>query len=983
MIENAGRQVILVVLVALASLYFIVAEKTRLGLDLKSGTQLVYELPLAELSEEEDPETVISETLNIIGERIDPTGVLDARITRRGERQFLVELPEKDKTESEIIKSQIQNLGKLEMRVLADAQYDEEGITFDNLADEKKRVEDWLNEDNNRQLVATDPGQIILYNQLPTEDGGRLDTENLVWVPGKIYPAARDRSRWDFAMSSRGETNVVGVYQQGELQAGPPTDWSDSDKPFLVELFPINYHEEHFEGEQMDASGVRQGNEPDSGAPCVFYKLAGEHATRYADWSSKYTGQHSAIILNGIVRSAPVFQGRIYGTGIIRGGFTEREAADLAKVIKTGSLRIKPTLISDVSIGAGLGARQIELGQMSILVGGALVLVFIIAYYRLAGLVAFAAIALNVFLILGGVKFIRATITLPGLAGLVLTMGMAVDANILIYERIREELGRGKDLMRAVRAGFDRAIVTILDANVTTFLAGLVLFNVGVGPVRGFAVMLMVGILSTLFTAYFVTRLVFHFLVTKNVIKDLQAATWLSGVKFDFLKIARQALAVSAIVVVGGLIYVFTVPNDKKLGLDFTGGANLEVVLKESSTAAELRNRLASIDAFRAEFPDPSITTRDANEDDRSQKFSIKLKLSDEMRERVAQEQRDAEAQGIDYEPPYKRQVRESLGPLLVAEAFTDIAANPLPKSTTDSAYVAVHLNAAVDLAAADTRIKGQLGPQAKVGALGADPDATTDRDFFIEFPVPEETAQTEIIENAQTALAGMTDAAGEPIQLSNPIPSAESIGPRMVGQLTTAAIGAMIVALFLIVMYIRVRFHEYKYGFAAVAALVHDVLVTVTFVVLFNHLGIVNAEIDLAMIAAFLTIIGYSINDTIVIFDRVRENASENARLGGSGETFAQIINRSINQTLSRTILTSSTTLFVVLAQFLVNYGTASPLEGFSFALIIGILSGTYSTIFIASPIVLWLRDREGTDQGSGDSKVAAVKPPDAQVAV
>ena len=257
-----------------------------------------------------------------------------------------------------------------------------------------------------------------------------------------------------------------------------------------------------------------------------------------------------------------------------------------------------------------------------------------------------------------------------------------------------------------------------------------------------------------------------------------------------------------------------------------------------------------------------------------------------------------------------------------------------------------------------------------RYGETSVQPAEGQANNVFVEFPVRKEANETEITDMVALALEGLKDANGEPFALSNPIPSAEVIGDRMVGELRTAATGAMIISLFLIVMYIRLRFREYKYGLAAVAALVHDVIISLVLVVFFNAMGLTTAEIDLPMIAAFLTIIGYSINDTIVIFDRVRENLSEKQRLGDTKESFGDLLNRSINQTLSRTILTSGTTLFVVLAVFIVNRGSGSGLEGFSFAMIIGILSGTYSTMFIASPLVLWLRNREA---GQGQIDTAA----------
>lgn len=990
MIENARRQVFLVALVAALALLFTLVKEPALGLDLSGGTQLIYEVDIDQAKKDGlvdanlSNDDIMRDTLAIISERVDPTGTKEPVITRRGENGFLIELPDVGETEAEIIKRQIETLGRLEMRLVAVEDYNQNGVSFD-LPKEKERLEAWLKEKDaddieNRVVIAEHPDRIDRFNNLTITDGGRLQS-SLRWFPRKIRPDNRQSDQWEYSYANdqRANANVVAVFTPGDYATAPKATAEDEPQPFLVELFPINMDSEYFKGEDMNAAGVRSGSDPQSGLPCVFYEVAAGKKSAYADWSSDNMNKRSAIILNGIVRSAPSFKGRIFGGGVITGSFTVREAEDLAKVIKTGSLQVKPEPVSSQTIGATLGKRSIRLGVISIGVGGLLVLLFILAYYRLAGLVAFTAIALNVFLIYGIVQFIEATITLPGIAGLVLTMGMAVDANILIYERIREEIAKGKELLQAVRAGFDRAMVTILDANITTFLAGVVLYNVGVGPVRGFAVTLMVGILTSLFTALFVTRLVFHYLMDRKLLTEFKVADWFVGFKFDFVRIGKVAFGCSIAVILIGLIYAATVRSDRMLGLDFTGGASVELRLKEGLTPLELAQRMESDPEFAAEFPDPMINTVGELTGDTATAFTVKLKITEAQRNKLDELQAEAKQRGEVFEPPYKQQLLSNAQLPLVAGAFSRVQNNPWPGQPVNLAYAEVHFQNPVEVAEVKRRIEREKGGNPEVSALGGDADQTTD--IVTEFPIAKDATPTEITDTITVALQEMTDVEGNPVALSNPIPSAEIIGSRMVGQLRTAAIGAMVLSLFLIVMYIRLRFHEYKYGIGAVAALVHDVLITFCVVVAFNNLGIVNAEIDLPMIAAFLTIIGYSINDTIVIFDRVRENLSEQKRLGDSKETFSQLLNRSINQTLSRTILTSGTTLFVVMAVYLVNRGTGSGLEGFAFALTIGIFSGTYSTIFIASPLVLWLRNRETAQAESsgtlakGDGAKVAVK--------
>jgi len=987
MLEHANRQFVLVLLVLAGALASSLFNQPAWGLDLRGGTQLIYRVNIDRAREQHrvdpdaDPDQIMRETLVIINERIDPSGTRNAVITRQGERQFLIELPDVGEAEAQIIQGQIENLGRLEMRIVADGDFDKDGVKFD-LPEEKKRLTAWLDKEaepgvTNRQKLAANPEHILWFNNLPGDTGKVRSNDELMWYVGKLLPAYQDPSTWDRPASSY-MPDVVAAFDPAEYQAGPPADWTGSEPPYLVELYPINMKEIGFTGEQMDASGVRKGHDPESGRPCVFYKLkAGKEADDYADWSEEYKGKPSAIILNNIVRSAPVFSGRIYGTGIITGQFSEQEASDLAKVIKTGSLQVKPELVQRTTIGATLGQESIDRGALSIGVGGLFVLVFILAYYRLAGLVAFIAIAMNVFLIWAVVLFVRATITLPGIAGLVLTMGMAVDANILIYERIREELGKGKDLLQGVRVGFERAMVTILDANITTFIAGLVLYNVGVGPVRGFAVTLMVGICTSLFTAFFVSRLVFHYLLLSKRMTRFNVAEFLTKFRFDFVAWGKAAFSISVIVIIAGLAYVATVPADKVLALDFTGGAALEVQLKEPMSRADMVARLASDPEFAKDFPDPLVNTLDVR-DGKSTRFSIKLKLTGAQREHYAELREQAEQADKTFEPPYKSELERVMGASLVDDAFSTVKIGEIGDGVR-IADVDARFAAPVSVAELNQRFQKRFGDGAGV-AVAPGGNETADTDVTINFVVAPNQNESDVTNVVLETLAGLVDVEGNPARLSDPIPNAAEIGGRMVGELRVSALGAIILSLFFIVMYIRVRFHEYKYGLAAVVALVHDVMVTLVVVVTANQLGLVNAEIDLNMIAAFLTIIGYSINDTIVIFDRVRENVSDQERLGDSHESFGAILNRSINQTLSRTVLTSSTTLFVVLATFVVNRGSASGLEGFSFALLVGIVSGTYSTIFIASPVVLWLRNREQRRQSDGG---AAVKTDSSNVAL
>lgn len=999
LLKNARSQSIFVLIVSAIAIWLMLSYPFQLGLDLKGGTQLIYEadLDLAiqnnELRPDVDRNAVMDEMVSIIAERADPEGVKEVLVARRGDQQILIELPAMSEAEAQAVEKRISTLGLLEFRAVATDDYRQDGVQF-NLQEEKKRLTDWLDQNNGemRTLLAADPDEIRKFHALQPDQGGVLvGVDKLKWFPRKIRPGYKNKHVWDHAMSQASGSYAVPLFTPEQYGASPdemlarveaeiaehnrtsrdkidPT--SAGDRVFLIEYVPINMHEVGFKGEQLDSTSVRATRD-EAGLPAVTYEFNTDTRDAYAEFSERYLNKQSAIILNGYVTSAPTFEGRIFGPGQIRGGFTQQEAADLVKVLKTGSLKVRPTRVSKIAIGATLGAESVRLGLISIVVGALLVLVFIAYYYRMSGIVAFIGLALNVFFILGIMQFIRATFTLPGLAGIVLTIGMAVDANILIYERIREEVKRGKALLQAVTAGFDRAMVTILDANITTFLVGVVLYNIGIGPIRGFAVTLMVGIVTSLFTAFFICRLVFHYLLETGAMKEFRAAEWFRNLRLRYLSYARPAIAASLVVILGGLIYVFTsVDKERMLGLDFTGGANLRVVLEQPITAAELRDRLAKHDEFNQDFPNPLINTSGGVEDGKAREFGLKLKLNDEKLARYNEAREQAKRENREFVPPYVGMLHEALDGLLVSRAFDKAAVRSLPEVTSVKAgEIMLHFATPVEVKALQEHLAGSLTGV----AVNAD-DQAQSRDVFVEYQTASASTPDQVFLEVRDAIGeNFLDASGQPVSLSNPIPEAEEIGGRMVGELRNAAIAAMVLSWFLIVMYIRLRFHEYRYGVAAVAALIHDVLVAFIAVVIANSLGIVNAEIDLSMIAAFLTIVGYSVNDTIVIFDRIRENISDAKRLGDNRTPFAGLLNLSINQTMQRTILTTGATLFVVIAQFVINRGSGSSLEGFSFALIVGMLAGTYSTIFIACPLVLWLGHETAVDPSSETTGTAS----------
>jgi len=982
MLENARRQFFLVLVAILAGIASIAFLKPSFGTDLKGGTQLLYDVPadvLEEIVKKEgaSKDAVMAQTIGVMRERIDPNGTLDPLITRSGDTGILVELSYfENPQDRKRVLDRISNLGRLEMRIVVYDGYSKGADAFFNerINTERTRLEAWLKVPENAALIAKDPINIRRYNEDQTN--GPVQFGMIHWYPREIRPNPKDSTRWDRSFQDIPDLKPITAHaftdEQWNGGAIPENVLKlDPKKQRLIEFVAINMLERSFSGEDLEPSGVGVG-QGRNGLPAVNYELVGALKGAYADWSFKHKGKSSAIILNGYVKSAPVFRNKIPGRGIIEGDFTLDEVEELVKVLRTGSLRIEPERLSMTTIGPNLGEAAISRGLWSIVGGGLLVFAFMLAYYKIAGMIACVALLLNMFLLYAGMLFMQATITLPGLGGIVLTLGMAVDANVLIYERIREELNKGKEMLQAVRSGFERAMSAILDSNITTFLVGLVLFNVGVGPVRGFAVTLMVGIVTTVFTQFFVSRLLFHWALSNNKLDGWKPNTLFENRNVDFVGKIKACVLLSTIVIVGGVGYSLTVPPEEKLSIDFTGGSNLRMVCAEATTAKAVREALLADKAFLDAYPTYSVN----KVGDSGTEYNIRLKLTSAQRDEIdnardewrkgrkdylaqlnnddlSEEERAALQPPAPYEPPYVNELRRVFAGKLVEPAFSNQLMIDDPENNLMLAQLEVHFARPVLTATVKERLsKGLAGGQ--VTPLG-DAAAESGKDYRVEWSTQKSTRRWQLAELVSTELADLKDADDQPIVLSDPFPEAQEIQGRLVNDLRNAAIGALILAWALIVFYLRIRFHEYKYGLAAVVALIHDVLVTFGIVVLCNHLGVVNAEISLAMIACFLTIIGYSVNDTIVVFDRIRENRIENAR-NGVDESFRSLINRSLNQTLSRTVLTTVLTLFVVIAQLIVNWNSGSDLEAFAFAMTIGMCCGVYSTMYIAAPILIWM---------------------------
>ena len=549
------------------------------------------------------------------------------------------------------------------------------------------------------------------------------------------------------------------------------------------------------------------------GRPAVAFTLTSDGARRFADFTGANVGRDLAIVLDGRVESAPRIEGRIdRGEGQIHGGFTAQEASDLSLILRSGSLKASMTYLGGQYVGPSLGSASIRSGIAASIAGLAAVAAFMRIYYSRAGVNAIVSVIVNLAMMLGLTAYVGGILTLPGIAGLILTIGMGVDSNVLIFERIKEELRAGKSDRQALAAGFDRVFLTILDTHVASLVAAAFLFQFGSGPVRGFATTLTFGLLSNVFTAVFLSRTLFELTLSRRSAGRLRIQSFLPSVprpRIDFYRWHRLALALSALVILAGGALMST--RGIPLGIEFAGGS-----------------------LITAKFQAP---------------------VSEEMIQRA------------------------------------------IPGDETVQRW----------------------------GSSEA-------HEFLIRLPA---AGDGEVLAEAVDRASDTMRAAG----LRFEVTGSDVIGPGIGAELRRKGLYASLASIAGITGYIAARFRP-SFSAGAIAATLHDVLVTLTLLALAGY------DLTLNVVAAILTITGYSVNDTLVIFDRVREKA----RLM-RGARLVDVVNTAVNETLGRTVITAGATGLAVLALFLFG---GEVLRGFAFAMLVGIVSGTYSTIFIAAPIAV-----------------------------
>lgn len=568
----------------------------------------------------------------------------------------------------------------------------------------------------------------------------------------------------------------------------------------------------------------------DSEGAKIWAKLTRRVATNYA--GSQEKGQ-IAIMLDNLVYSAPSVEQEINSrTSEITGSFTIQEAQDLATKLKSGKLPVPAHVVSEEIVGPSLGKEQVKEGMISFLIAFGLVLVYMLFFYsKGAGVVANIALLSNLFFVFGILASFGAVLTLPGIAGIVLTIGMSVDANVLIYERIMEELSAGKHIKKAVADGYKNALSAIIDGNVTTFITGLILFLFGSGPIKGFATTLMIGIITSLFAAIFITRLIIENRLEKgkNITFTTKfTANWLKNTNIDFVSKRKMMYVISSVLILVSLVSLFTRGLNK--GVDFTGGRTYVVNFEQPVNTQDIVKSLT--DVYKTQ---PEVKTYGSSS---QVKITTKYKI-DEDGTTI-----DDEVETLLYEG-----------------------------------------------------LKSYLKP------------GVTKHQF---------------LENNRTM--------------------SQKVGPTIADDIKRDAFIATGFALLAIFLYILLRFRNWKYGFSAVIALAHDSLIVLgIFSLAYRRLPF-SLEIDQAFIAAILTVVGYSINDTVIVFDRIREYLGLHSKTRED-----KVVNDALNSTLRRTFSTSLSTIIVLLAIFL--FGGTS-IKGFTFALLVGVVVGTYSSLFVASPL-------------------------------
>lgn len=794
--------------------------------------------------EEKVDESILA-AFEVLRKRIDKFGVTQPNIQRLGNSgRILVELP--GAKDVERVKNLLQSTAQLEFWEVYKA---EEILNYvlqvnQTLAEENasKKITSSQSEETEKELDTVQSTIDALTGQIETDTSNVEDFNPLKIVGlggGPIIATfeAKDKDKVLEQLNNPQFRSLLPAEQRYVKFA-----WEKQERNSeLVNLYAIRGNRENTP--QLSGAVITDARQSynQRNQPSVSMQMNAkgsriwEEMTRIAYESQGFI----AIVLDDVVYSAPsVNSGPISGgSSEISGSFTVNEAIDLANVLRAGKLPAKADIVQADEVGPSLGQEAIDSGTKSFLIALTFVLIWMVFYYGKAGIFADIALLFNILLIFGVLSGLGAVLTLPGIAGIVLTIGMSVDANVLIFERIREEIAKGKAIKEAVKDGFSNALSSILDANITTGLTAIILFVFGTGPIKGFATTLIIGIITSLFTAIYITRLLVDWMVERGVTLDFSTSltkNLFKNININFLRKRKVSYIVSAALIIVSLGSLLTTGLDQ--GIDFVGGRTYQVRFAQEVSTEEVKTSLTQF--------------------------------------------------------------------LGSAEVKTIGAANQLKISTK--------FKVDENSAEADEEVQALLFD----GLKSFLPDGITYKDF--------------------------KDGSGDD-KIGKM--SSSKVSPTIAEDIKAASFWAVLGSLVVVFLYILIRFKRWQFSLGAVAAVFHDVLIVLGIFSLVWRFMPFSMEIDQAFIAAILTVIGYSLNDTVVVFDRIREYVNEH-----TGWEFDKTINASLNATISRTLNTSLTTLVVLLAMF--TFG-ADSLRGLLFALIVGVLVGTYSSLFIATPIM------------------------------
>jgi SecD/SecF fusion protein len=822
---------------------------------------------------QKEADNAIQNSYKVLRTRIDKFGVASPNIQiQQGTNRILIELPGvKDESR---VRNLLQGSAKLEFyetytnqevypilenidKTLASTLKAAPAATTNAAADTSKKSDDLLsNLTGGKKDAKKDSAAVNLGQKNPLFEVLRPavymgENQQMALMPGSMV-----------GIASLKDTAKVNAYlQRPEVKSILPGNlkllWSvkpEQKTPEQLSLYAIK-------GSGQDNGAVLTGdvitdataNFDEKNQPVVGMQMNSEGAHQWKKITAKAAQNRDAIaiVLDNVVYSAPSVNGEIpNGSSSISGSFTVEDTKDLANVLKAGRLPTTAKIVEEAVVGPTLGQAAIDAGVNSAVIGIIVVMIFMIAYYNTAGIVANIAVLLNVFIIMGVLASLNAVLTLPGIAGIVLTMGTAVDANVLIYERIREELGLGKSIRQAVADGYKHALPSILDSQITTFLIGIILFLFGSGPILGFATTLMVGIITSLFTAILVTRVIFEWMLAKDFkikVSFPWSANTLHNANFKFVQKRKIFYAISIVAVLISAASIFT--KGFSLGVDFQGGR--------------------------------TYTVR--------------------------------------YDKP-------------------------------------------VDLEAVRTNLDDIFKKTTEVKVFGAANQLRITTTYHIE--ETSDTADKEVLDKLNQGLSKV-DASNK-----HEILSSQKVGPSIATDIKSRATSSAIFSIIIVAAYILIRFHKWEYSVGAAIATIHDAIILLGLFSLLDGIVPFSLDIDQHFVAAILTVIAYSVNDTVVVFDRLREFVS---KPNAHNEDLGDVVNHAINSTLSRTIITSLTIVFVLAVLFIFG---GEVIRGFSFAILIGVIVGTYSSIILAAPSVYDLRKGKHLAEGNTAKKAEVVRP-------